>query len=245
MSATSELARIARARDLQRPSLGGGMPKKNSKQSGNSTTKRSATAGGKKETPQQRGPTTAKKATAKKARPAGVDSAAENVADRERFPIVGIGASAGGLAALTRLIEAMPNEPGVALVIIQHLEPTKKSLTTELLAKHTKMQVTQIADAPQVRPNRVYVIPPGKYLSIARGKLRLSDPDQPRGARMAVDFFLRSLAEDQQQCGVGVILSGTGTDGTLGSKAIKAQGGLVIAQDPITAEYEGMPRTRD
>ena len=154
------------------------MAKKSFKQSGNSTTKRSATAGGKKETPQQRGPTTAKKATAKKARPAGVDSAAENVAGRERFPIVGIGASAGGLAALTRLIKAMPNEPGAGdSAMIQHLEPTKKSLTTELLAKHTKMQVTQIADALQVRPNRVYVIPPGKYLSIARGKLRLSDPD--------------------------------------------------------------------
>lgn len=158
---------------------------------------------------------------------------------QDGFPIVGVGASAGGLQAL----QAMPDEPGVAIVVIQHLDPTKKSLGPELLAKCTKMQVAEVADDPHVKPNRVYVLPPDKYLSISGGELHLSEPDQPRGTRRAIDFFLRSLAEDQQQCAVGVILSGSGTDGTLGIKAIKAAGGLVIAQDPTTAEHEGMPRS--
>ncbi|HUG91844.1 MAG TPA: chemotaxis protein CheB, partial [Planctomycetaceae bacterium] len=164
------------------------------------------------------------------------DESAEGV-----FPIVGIGASAGGFDALRRLLEAMPDKPGVALVIIQHLDPTKKSLASELLAKSTRMQVCQVEDDPQVKPNHVYVIPPGKYLSIAQGKLHLSEPDAPRGARMAIDVFLRSLAADQTVRAVGVILSGSGTDGTLGVKAIKAAGGIVVAQDPLTAEFDTMP----
>ncbi|REK09069.1 MAG: PAS domain S-box protein [Planctomycetota bacterium] len=163
--------------------------------------------------------------------------------DRPGFPIVGVGASAGGLEALQRLLEAMPDKPGVALVIIQHLDPNKESLTPELLARRTKLEVTQVHDDPHVKPNRVYCIPPGKYLSIADGTLHLSEPDRPRGARMAIDFFLRSLAADQQQCAVGIVLSGTGTDGTLGVKAVKGAGGLVIAQDPTSAEHGGMPRS--
>ena len=157
------------------------------------------------------------------------------------FPIVGIGASAGGLQALTSLLDAMPEDPGVAIVIVQHLDPTRRSLTAELLAKHTKMRVHEVHDDPYVRPNGVYVIPPDKYLSISEGTLHLSEPDRPRGARMAIDFFLRSLALDQKQRAVGVILSGTGSDGTLGVKAIKAAGGLVIAQDLASAEHDGMP----
>jgi two-component system, chemotaxis family, CheB/CheR fusion protein len=159
------------------------------------------------------------------------------------FPIIGIGASAGGLDALRRVLEAMPHEPGVALVIIQHLDPTRRSLAPELLARHTKLQVMEVEDEPSVKPNRVYVIPPGKYLSISGGRLHLSQPDQPRGARMAIDFFLRSLSDDQERCAVGVILSGTGADGALGVKAIRAAGGLVIAQDPASAEFDGMPRS--
>ena len=137
----------------------------------------------------------------------------------------------------------MPDNPGVALVVIQHLDPTKKSLAPEILAKHTQMTVCEVDHQPAIGPNRLYVIPPNKYLSMSGGKLQLSEPDQPRGMRMVIDYFLRSLATDQHQCAVGVILSGTGTDGTLGIKAIKAAGGLVIAQDPRTAEHKGMPRS--
>lgn len=159
------------------------------------------------------------------------------------FPIVGVGASAGGLDALRRLLQAMPPEPGLALVVVQHLDPTKSSMVPELLSRYTPMPVRLVQDEPRVRPNCVYVIPPGKYLSISQGELRLSEPDQPRGARMVVDFFLRSLAGNDAHCPVAVILSGTGTDGALGIKAVKAAGGLVIAQDPASAEHPGMPRS--
>jgi two-component system CheB/CheR fusion protein len=159
------------------------------------------------------------------------------------FPIVGIGASAGGLDAFAKFFEGMPPDSGMAFVLIQHLDPTKKSLAAELLARSTPMQVAQVEGDLPIQPNHVYVIPPDRYLGISGGTLHLSKPDRPRGARMAVDFFLRSLARDQEQRAIGVILSGTGTDGTLGIKAIKAAGGLVIAQDPATAEYDGMPRS--
>ena len=158
------------------------------------------------------------------------------------FVIVGIGASAGGLEALNRLFSAMPDEPGMAFVVIQHLDPTRQSLTSELLGKHTSMRVTQVEDEPHVAPNRVYVIPPNKYLSISQGTLHLSEPEHPRASRMAIDHFLRSLAKDQQQRAVAIILSGTGADGTLGVKAVKANGGFVIAQDPDSADHAGMPR---
>ena len=185
--------------------------------------------------------TPSRKSAGKKQEGRPVDQASD-VAQKP-FPIVGIGASAGGLTPLRTLLETIPDEPGIALVIIQHLDPTRKSLVPELLAKCTNMSVTQVTDDPHVKPNRVYIIPPNKYLSISSGTLHLSEPDRPRGSRMAIDVFLRSLAEDQQQCGVGVILSGSGTDGTLGIKAIKAAGGLVIAQDPGTAEHQSMPRS--
>ena len=162
---------------------------------------------------------------------------------QREFPIVGIGASAGGLDALKNLLDTMPAEPGVALVVIQHLDPTKASLAAELLARHTSMLVTQVNADVSIAANCVYVIPPNKNLSVSGGVLRLSKPEQPRGLRVPIDFFLRSLAQDQQQRAVGVILSGTGADGTLGVKAIKAAGGLVLAQAPETAEHPGMPRS--
>ncbi|HTU27142.1 MAG TPA: chemotaxis protein CheB [Pirellulales bacterium] len=173
--------------------------------------------------------------------PASTVPAAEGQRDGD-FPIVGIGASAGGLRALIALLDAMPADPGLALVIVQHLDPTRKSLTPELLAKHTGMRLREVADSPHVQINSVYVIPPGKYLSISEGSLHLSEPDQPRGARLAVDFFLRSLAQDRQQRGVGVILSGGGSDGASGIKLIKEAGGLVVVQDPETCEHDSMPR---
>ena len=159
------------------------------------------------------------------------------------FPIVGLGASAGGLDALQRFFRELPEEPGMAFVVIQHLSPDHKSLTSELLAKQTKMRIAEVDDGPRVRVNRAYVIPPGKYLSVSDGELQLSEPTEARGHRMAVDFFLRSLAAEPQQSSVAIILSGTGSDGTIGAKLIKEVGGLVIAQDPATAVHDGMPRS--
>ncbi|GAA4459977.1 chemotaxis protein CheB [Novipirellula rosea] len=157
------------------------------------------------------------------------------------FPIVGVGASAGGLDALRRLLEAMPDRPNVAVVIIQHLARDKPSLAPELLAKFTSMQVRQVRDQMIVEPNCVYIIPPGQFLEIEEGRLKLLAMHEPRTAPVVVDQFFRTLAKDQNRCAVGVILSGTGSDGTLGIKAIKEAGGFVIAQDPNTAEYDGMP----
>jgi two-component system CheB/CheR fusion protein len=146
------------------------------------------------------------------------------------------------LQPLKDFLDAFPDNPGIALVIVQHLDPTRKSLAPELLAPHTSMKLCEVADNPRVEPNTVYVIPPGKYLSISNGTLRLSEPDQPRGARMAIDYFLRSLAKDISQRGVGVIMSGAGTDGTLGIKLIK-EVGMVMVQDPDSADHDSMPRS--
>lgn len=131
-----------------------------------------------------------------------------------RFPVVGIGASAGGLDALRRLLEAMPDEPNVAIVIIQHLARDKPSLAPELLAKYTSMEVRQVHDEPLIDRNCVYIIPPGKYLGIVDRHLRLSPIEGARGAPIAIDYFFRALAKDQRECAVGIILSGTGGDGT-------------------------------
>ena len=183
--------------------------------------------------------------TATPAKPGDRDSDARSGPHRDSkdFPIVGIGASAGGLAALKQLLDALPKDPGIAVVIIQHLDPTRKSLMPELLSSHTSMRMCEVADSPRVLPNTVYMIPPGKYLSIARGELKLSEPEHPRGARMAIDFFLRSLASDIRERSVGIVLSGSGADGTLGIKRIKELGGLVVVQDPETAEHDSMPRS--
>jgi two-component system, chemotaxis family, CheB/CheR fusion protein len=163
--------------------------------------------------------------------------------DRTDFPIVGIGASAGGLDAFKKLFSALPADSGAAFVLIQHLDPTRESLTAELVGSYTRMRVVQAADGMRVEANHVYVIPPNTYLSIRERTLRLSAPSAPRSLRMAVDFFLRSLAEDHHQHAIGVILSGTGTDGTLGLKEIKAGGGMTMVQDPQTAQHDGMPRS--
>ena len=159
----------------------------------------------------------------------------------KHFPIVGIGASAGGFNAIRRLLEAMPEQPGIALVIIQHLAPDKPSLAPELLARYTKMVVRQVTDEPMVQPGHVYIIPPGKLLSISGGRLRLTEMDGPRRAPIAIDYSFRALAKDQHECAVGVILSGSGSDGTLGVKAIKEAGGLVLVQEVGTAKHSGMP----
>ena len=174
--------------------------------------------------------------------PAPRAAAPQKTAQAEaQVPVVGIGASAGGLEALQEFFKALPDEPGMAFVVILHLDPTRTSLLAELLDRQTKMKVVQVDDEPQIAANRVYVTPPGKYLGIAGGRLHLSEPDRPCGARAAIDYFLRSLAEDQQQRAIAIILSGTGADGSLGVKAVKSHGGMVIAQDPGAAAHEGMP----
>jgi two-component system CheB/CheR fusion protein len=159
------------------------------------------------------------------------------------FPIVGIGASAGGLDAFKRFFDAMPPDSGMAFVLIQHLDPTHSSITADLLSRHTQMHVAEVQDRMAVEANHVYVIPPNKDLTIKEGVLHLTDPLTRHGLRMPIDSFFRSLAEDQQDKALCGILSGTGSDGTLGLEAVKAGGGMAMAQSPETAPFDGMPRS--
>jgi two-component system CheB/CheR fusion protein len=157
-------------------------------------------------------------------------------------PIVGIGASAGGLEAFTLLLEHLPVDTGMAFVLVQHLEPDHESALPEILARTTAMPVREVTDKVVVRPNCVYVIPPDKRLSVARGLLRLEPRGPVAGAARAIDSFLESLAREQQGRAIGVILSGTASDGTMGLEAIKAEGGITFAQDE-SAAYDSMPRS--
>ena len=159
------------------------------------------------------------------------------------FPIVGIGTSAGGLEALEHFLSHVPKNSGMAFVIVQHLDPTRKGIMPELLQRATVMRVIQVKDRTTVQPNCVYVIPPNKDMSILHGILHLLEPASPRGLRLPIDFFLRSLAQDRQEQSIGVILSGMGSDGTLGLRAIKEKGGVVLVQEPATAKFDGMPRS--
>ena len=159
------------------------------------------------------------------------------------FPIVGLGASAGGLEALEQFLRQVPEASGIAFVIVQHLDPTHEGMMPELLQRITSMQVFQVRDRMPVKPDCVYVIPPNKEMSILNGVLHLFDPAAPRGLRLPIDFFLRSLAEDRLELGIGVILSGMGSDGTLGVRAIREKGGLVLVQDPASAKFDSMPRS--
>ena len=159
------------------------------------------------------------------------------------FPIVGIGASAGGLEALELFLAKVPENSGMAFVIVQHLDPTHKGIMVELLQRGTPMKVFQIKDRMRVEANCVYVIPPNKDLSILHGVLHLLAPLAPRGLRLPIDFFFRALAEDQQEHSIGVILSGMGSDGMLGARAIKEKGGVIFVQDPASAKFDSMPRS--
>lgn len=159
----------------------------------------------------------------------------------ERFPIIGIGASAGGLEALEAFLSNVPDKSRLAIVIVQHLDPTQKGMLVELLQRSTPMRVVQVVDRVRVKPGYVYVIPPNTDLALLHGVLRLFAPAQPRGLRHPIDFFFRSLAQDQQEFGIGVILSGMGSDGTLGLRAIKEHAGVGFVQDPGSAKFAGMP----
>ena len=159
------------------------------------------------------------------------------------FPIVGIGASAGGLEALEQFFSNMPKNSGMAFVVIQHLDPNHAGIMPELLQRITQMTVFQATDNLKVSPNCLYVIPPNKSLSILNGTLHLFDPVEKRGLRLPVDIFFRSLALDQQEKSIGIILSGMGSDGSLGLKAIKEKNGAVLVQSPASAKFDGMPRS--
>ncbi|MDR3579623.1 MAG: chemotaxis protein CheB [Oryzomonas sp.] len=163
--------------------------------------------------------------------------------ERSPFPIVGIGASAGGLEALEQFLGRVPANSGMAYVIVQHLDPTHKGIMPELLQRATAMEVFQVRDRMRVKPNCVYVIPPNRDMSILHGVLHLFEPTAPRGLRLPIDFFLRSLAEDRQELSIGVILSGMGSDGTMGLRAIKEKAGLVLVQEPASAKFDSMPRS--
>jgi len=159
------------------------------------------------------------------------------------FPIVGIGASAGGLEVLRTLFQEMPQDTGAGFVLVQHLDPTHDSMMAELLNKYARIPVVQVLDGMRVEPNRLHVIPPNTVMTVSDGTLHLSEPTERRGLRMPIDHFFSSLAHDRQEHAIAIVLSGTGTDGTYGVRLVKARGGMVLAQDPSTAAYDGMPRS--
>jgi len=158
------------------------------------------------------------------------------------FPVVGIGASAGGLEALEQFFENMPKDCGMAFVIIQHLDPTRIGIMPELLQRITSMKVVQVVDRLKVKPNCVYVIPPNKSMSMLNGALYLFEPVETHGLRLPIDVFFRSLADDRKEKSIGIILSGMGSDGSLGLKAIKEKNGVVLVQEPGSAKFDSMPR---
>ena len=170
------------------------------------------------------------------------DKASSNT-DRSQFPIVGIGASAGGLEALELFFKNMPYNNGMAFVVIQHLDPTHVGIMPELLQRITTMKVFQASDRLKVKPNCVYVIPPNRSMSLLNGALYLFETVETRGLRLPIDIFFRSLADDRQEKSIGVILSGMGSDGSQGIKAIKEKNGLVLVQEPSSAKFDGMPRS--
>lgn len=159
------------------------------------------------------------------------------------FPVVGIGASAGGLEAFDKFFTHMPPDADMAFVLVQHLDPTHESILVDLIRRYTRMEVFQVQDGLKIRPNCIYVIPPNRDMAILHGALHLMEPSARRGLRLPIDFFFRSLSEDQGERAIGIVLSGTGSDGTLGLKAIKGEGGMAMAQDPLSAKYDGMPRS--
>jgi two-component system, chemotaxis family, CheB/CheR fusion protein len=165
-----------------------------------------------------------------------------NLSESSQFPIVGVGASAGGLEAFTQLFKYLPADPGMAFVLIQHLAPAHESMLTGLLSKAISMPVKEVKDGMTVEPNNVYVIPPDSEMVIFQGILHLTPREEVRGQHMPVDSFLRSLAQDRRNNAIAVIMSGTGSDGSIGIRSVKGEGGIVFAQDE-TAKYNGMPKS--
>ena len=170
------------------------------------------------------------------------DSADSNRKRPVCCPVAGIGASAGGLAAFKTFFKNMPEDSGMAFVLVPHLDPSHQSLMVDLLSRQTTMPVCEIQNGMSIDRNHVYVIPPAKYLSVQNDHLSLSTPPEPSRLDTAIDYFLRSLAQDQQERAIGIILSGTSSHGSVGLQAIKANGGMVMVQRPDTAEYDAMPQ---
>ncbi len=158
------------------------------------------------------------------------------------FAVVGIGASAGGLEAFTELFRSLPPNTGMAFVLVQHLSPQHSSMLSDLLQRITEMRVEEAQDRTQVLPNRIYIIPPNAMIEIFHGVLHLSPMPEAHASGMPINLFLNSLAHDQGNLAVGVILSGTGSDGANGLRDIKADGGITLVQEPTTAKFDGMPR---
>ena len=158
------------------------------------------------------------------------------------FPVVGIGASAGGLEAFSKFFENMPADSGMAFVLNQHLDPTHASNMVDILRRYTKMPVIEAQDGMKLEPNHVYMVPPNRDMTIIDHSLKLVAPTERPGISHSIDLFFRSLARDLKDKAIAIILSGTGTDGTLGAKAVKAEMGMVMVQDPSTARYDGMPQ---
>ncbi len=159
------------------------------------------------------------------------------------FPVVGVGASAGGLEAFKRLIKAIPESSGMAYILVQHLEPTHESLLVDLLQKVTRIPVQEITNNVHVKPDHIYIIPANKMLMASDGQLQLSSRPPKNERNMPIDVFFTSLAEVHQAQAIGVVLSGTATDGTLGLKAIKDHGGITFAQEQQSAAFDGMPQS--
>ena len=165
------------------------------------------------------------------------------LSQEKKFHVLGIGASAGGLEAFEKFFQNMPPDSGMAFILVPHLDPKHISMMPDIIRKYTEMKVCQIKDGIKIEPNFVYLIPPNKDLAILHGVLQLIEFNSESGLRMRIDYFFRSLAEDQKEKSVCVILSGMGTDGTLGLKAIKSELGMVMVQDPETAKCDSMPRS--
>src|SRR5450631_2557726 len=168
-----------------------------------------------------------------------------NAPEKDRLPtrIVGLGASAGGLEPLQQFLAHVPVPSGLAYIVVQHLDPTHKAMLTELLQRQTPMPVREATASMRAEPNAVYVIPPNTELTVKDGLLRLAEPSEPRGMRLPIDVLFCSLAGDQGARAIGIVLSGMGSDGTLGLQAIKSQGGLTFAQEPHSAQFDSMPKS--
>ncbi|MGZ3608201.1 MAG: chemotaxis protein CheB, partial [Syntrophales bacterium] len=182
------------------------------------------------------------KIAASDAVPSEKRSSTAELPDRS-FPIAGIGASAGGLEAIEQFFRHAPPDAGIAFIVIPHLDPSHASMMTDLIRRFTQMAVVEAGDGMQVEPGHIYVIPPNRNMAIFHNTLHLSVPVDPRGLRMPIDFFFRSLAEDQGEKAICIILSGTGSDGTLGLRAVNGAGGMSMVQDPAAAKYDGMPES--
>ena len=158
-----------------------------------------------------------------------------------RFPIVAVGASAGGLEAFTNFLKALPDHTGMSFILCQHMDPTHKSILASLLQRFTQMPIREVTDKTVVEPNHVYILPPNSLMTISNGVLLLTSRGRRTYKDYPIDQFFVSLAEDRRDCAIGVVLSGTATDGTRGLQAINAEGGITFAQDPNSAQFPGMP----